>query len=403
MAMMAAARNSRRKRTAQSPILEDQDSQPRLAINATPAPEGLRTGNASCCDCPLKSDTFVAQHASRRSDSLDVLSVSQQMADAMSISPEVRGLLRCPICQSPLTTNSQELACTSVECGTRFPIVRGVPILLNESTSVFSISDFRHDDTAKRSFKGQILKALVRRLPENGRNTVAARNYAHLGQLLIDGRRKARVLVVGGSIVGSGMEGILAKDGLEFVETDVVIGARTQIVCDAHDLPFADQSFDGVVIQAVLEHVADPYRAVAEIHRVLKGDGLVYAETPFMQQVHEGRHDFTRFTHLGHRRLFRNFAEIESGAVGGPGMALAWSYEYFLLSFFRSRIARGFVRAFSRLTGFWLKYFDEMVRDKPGAIDASSGHYFLGRRSDSTLSDRDLITLYRGPQNEIRV
>ena len=55
---------------------------------------------------------------------------------------------------------------------------------------------------------------------------------------------------------------------------------------------------------------------------VYKDDGLVYADTPFMQQVHMGRYDFTRFTYLGHRRLFRKFEEIDSGAVSGPAMAL---------------------------------------------------------------------------------
>ena len=79
------------------------------------------------------------------------------------------------------------------------------------------------------------------------------------------------------------------------------------LICDANDIPFENGSFDGVVLQAALEHVADPYRCVEETHRVLKEKGLVYAETAFMQQVHGGRYDFTRFTRLGHRRLFRRF------------------------------------------------------------------------------------------------
>jgi hypothetical protein len=115
-----------------------------------------------------------------------------------------------------------------------------------------------------------------------------------------------------------------------------------------------------------------------------------------MQQVHMGRYDFTRFTHLGHRRLFRRFEEIDSGAVCGPGMALAWSYQYFLLSFATSRIVRALIRAFTSLTAFFLKYFDHFLVETPGALDAASGCYFMGRKSDRTLSDRDLITLYRG-------
>ena len=97
------------------------------------------------------------------------------------------------------------------------------------------------------------------------------------------------------------------------------------------------------------EHVVDPYRCVDEIHRVLTSNGLIYAETPFIQQVHAGRYDFTRFTQLGHRRLFRRFEEIETGVVCGPGMALAWSWQYFLLSFFTSRPLRSFARRSCRL------------------------------------------------------
>jgi hypothetical protein len=66
---------------------------------------------------------------------------------------------------------------------------------------------------------------------------------------------------------------------------------------------------------------------------VLKDGGIVYAETPFMQQVHGSAYDFTRFTWLGHRRLFRKFKEIKSGTCGGPGMALIWSWRYFLRTF----------------------------------------------------------------------
>ena len=44
----------------------------------------------------------------------------------------------------------------------------------------------------------------------------------------------------------------------------------------------------------------------------------MYAETAFMQQVVHERYDFTRFTHVGMRRLFRGFRELRSGPVAGP-------------------------------------------------------------------------------------
>jgi hypothetical protein len=135
---------------------------------------------------------------------------------------------------------------------------------------------------------------------------------------------------------------------------------------------------------------------VEEIHRVLKKQGLVYAETPFMQQVHMGRYDFTRFTYLGHRRLFREFEEIDSGATAGPGTVLAWSYKYFLLSFASSKALTRLIMIFAHLTSFYLKYFDYYLIHKAGTLDAASGFYFMGRKGGQALSDRDLIKLYRG-------
>ena len=54
------------------------------------------------------------------------------------------------------------------------------------------------------------------------------------------------------------------KDNLEFE------------VADALNLPFADESFDVVVCSHVYEHVPDPVRMFAEIHRVLRPGGVCY-------------------------------------------------------------------------------------------------------------------------------
>ena len=198
--------------------------------------------------------------------------------------------------------------------------------------------------------------------------------------------------------MGQGMESLTANPAIELVETDVLNGPRTMMICDAHQIPFADGVFDGVIAQAVLEHVVDPWRCAEEIHRVLRPGGLVYSEIPFIQQVHGGRYDFTRFTHLGHRRLFRKFDEIESGAMCGPGMALAWSYQYFLLSFGARGFTRTLLRFAAGVTSFFLKYCDGWLIGKPAALDAASGTFFIGRKGERVLSDRELLKLYRGAQ-----
>lgn len=292
--------------------------------------------------------------------------------------------------------------CLNPDCALCFPVMDGIPILINEKNSVFSVGDFvqrRNTTFILEPTKWTFMARLLDRLPDVTLSVHASRNYRMLRDLLLDQSRAPQVLVLGGSIPGDGMQSLeRGAPPIELIGTDVSFGPLTAVVCDAHDIPFDDATFDGVVIQAVLEHVVDPYRCVQEIHRVLKPGGLVYAETPFIQQVHMGRYDFARFTHSGHRRLFRYFAEIRSGPVGGPGMALAWSYQYFLLSFATSRIARGLLRGVARSTSFFLKYFDYYLIDKAGAYDAASAVFFLGRKQDTALSDRELIQYYKGAQ-----
>ena len=273
----------------------------------------------------------------------------------------------------------------------------GVPILLNEGRSLFSAEELSRSSRPKQEVaktRGALLRRII---PGISRNISGAKNYSKFVQLLLEQSETPRVLVIGGKSVGEGFDRVLSHvPPIEIVETDVVFGPRTTLICDGHDLPFQDAIFDGIVIQAVLEHVVDPYRCVEEIYRVLRHAGLVYAETPFIQQVHEGRFDFTRFTHLGHRRLFRHFEEVESGAACGTGMALAWSYKYFLLSLSDSHLLRNLLDTFAKITSFYLKYFDSLTPDKAGSFDAASAYYFLGRKSDVVLSDRELIRLYRG-------
>jgi len=52
------------------------------------------------------------------------------------------------------------------------------------------------------------------------------------------------VLVVGGGTIGEGIESLFSSASqVELIQTDVVFDPTTEIVCDGHDLPFADASF----------------------------------------------------------------------------------------------------------------------------------------------------------------
>jgi SAM-dependent methyltransferase len=164
-------------------------------------------------------------------------------------------------------------------------------------------------------------------------------------------------------------------------------------VADAHQIPLATESVDSVVIQAVLEHVLDPAAVVAEVFRVLKPNGLVYAETPFMQQVHEGAYDYTRFTELGHRWLWRQFEEIRRDVVGGPGLSLYWSARYFSRALLRERRVADMLS----LPFLLFSLFDRLL-PLTHKIEGANGVCFMGRKSARPLRPGELISGYLGPR-----
>lgn len=304
--------------------------------------------------------------------------------------------LRCPACRGELARVGDRLGCRG--CAAVYPVARGIPILIDEARSVFRIDPCvaSASDTKARTWKEAACDTAHRLVPNVSKNLKGASNFCFMASELRAESPHARLLVIGGGKLGAGLENLLREPSFEVVESDVVIGERTSLVCDAHDLPFADGTFDAVILQGVLEYMADPFRVADEIHRVLRADGMVYAESPFMQPVHGGGHDFFRFTDRGHRRVFHHFEEIKSGVVCGPGMALSSSYRYFLRSLVHSRAGRIVTDAVGRLTSFWLSHLDEGIAENDSSFDAASAFYFLGRRSEKIVSDREIIEHYRG-------
>jgi SAM-dependent methyltransferase len=68
----------------------------------------------------------------------------------------------------------------------------------------------------------------------------------------------------------------VARDRVRATSSVDTVEAR---VADAQDLPFEDGAFDVVVANHMLYHVPDPPRAVAELARVLRDDGVLVAAT----------------------------------------------------------------------------------------------------------------------------
>ena len=310
------------------------------------------------------------------------------------LSENVRSDLRCPCTERFELRHIADGAyqCLKTTCHHNkelFNSVDGKPVLISETyTDTVCREDTVVSYVERNGNKVKRLAAIFQ--PPSQVSINNAREYVACISSVV---KNPRILVVGGGEVGPGVSIILDNENIEVVSTDIYSSPQVHVISDAHYLPFKDNSFDGVWIQAVLEHVVEPHLVVSEIYRVLKEGGVVYAETPFMQPVHEGAFDFTRFTHLGHIMLFRNFVPLSDGCVQGPLNAFIWNLKYLVWAVSRSKnVARLVSIAFHTIL-FPLKY---SLR-KNSEFDNASGYFFMGRKKTGyQTSHKDIIALYKG-------
>ena len=296
---------------------------------------------------------------------------------------ESDGLLACPRCSSRVRPGDDGWRCVNTTCryaADPFQVVGGAPALVDLEQSLLSADDLRARaagpavEPRPRTRLGRVVHPANREVP---------RHVARLLELLLrqGSPRRPRVLVVGGGTASAGLEELYADPGVDLVAFDSNASPHTQLVADAHRIPLVDACMDAVVASAVLQHVVQPTVVVAEIHRVLRPGGVVYADTPFLQQVQAGPHDFTRFTESGHRHLFRHFERVESGVVAGAGTTLRWS----IGSFVRALTRSAFLGRIFSLGFFWLSWLDRYL-DPKHSVDAASSVYFLGTKTTEEIS-----------------
>jgi SAM-dependent methyltransferase len=281
---------------------------------------------------------------------------------------------------------------SDVQCvqsdGEEFPIAAGQPVVIDFAKSLcrkewFTTARKNVSILGERSNVGRTIKGTL-----TGSRRASWQNIVRFRALL---PTHPVVLMVGAGTMGAGCEPLYEDQDVRQIGFDIYPSNLTQFVADTHQIPLADSTVDGVVIQAVLEHVLEPAAVVAEIYRVLKPGGIVYAETPFMQQVHEGAYDFTRFTELGHRWLWRQFEEVERGVIGGPGLSLYWSARYFC----RAVLGRRRLADVISLPVIGLSIFDRFL-SLEHKIEGANGVCFLGRKVERPLPREGLISLYLG-------
>ncbi len=237
-------------------------------------------------------------------------------------------LLACPACRGALRPKGPSLSCSG--CQNRYPIHAGRPAFLPGNNAPRIMPD------------------------EHISNQPPAE--------IIDWTTR-----LDGWILNIGAGGTLKK--LEnCVELEYSIFRHTDVVADAHHLPFADATFDAIITFNTFEHLSDPDRSAAEIFRVLKPGGRLVVHTAFLQPLHESPHHYYNATEYGVRRWFQEFevAEVTVSENFQPAHVLAWLASEILRDVEATQGAEARERlAASTLDAWGTSWKGELRRDNP--------------------------------------
>jgi SAM-dependent methyltransferase len=230
-------------------------------------------------------------------------------------------ILRCPTCRGDLRVSSPEIQC--LRCRTDYRFKHSVPVFIDE---------------------------VPRQLIEHTSNPIGA----PFDRILEEGRDFVLNIGAGGT----------RQRYPNCIEFERSIFRHTDVVGDAHHLPFADAVFDRVFAFNVFEHLREPSRAAAEILRVLKPGGSVAIHTAFLQALHEAPNHFYNGTEFGVREWFAGF-EIEKCDVSGnfgPGVMLGFLLNSVIEAARDGGATEADVEALRKTTlGEWAQYWSDQA------------------------------------------
>lgn len=162
---------------------------------------------------------------------------------------------------------------------------------------------------------------------------------------------------------------IVEAVGGEWTGVEPFEGGAHTVVGDAENLPFADNTFDVAVMNAVLEHIPDMSKAFKEVARVLKPGGLFVGYSAFMECFHE-----ISYSHLSFKAL-EHYAKINGMKLqrisGGRRFGIDYHLQVLLyplpFNWLRGFIAwqiRGIFKLKSKLAYLGLRYRRKYSREQ---------------------------------------
>ena len=99
-------------------------------------------------------------------------------------------------------------------------------------------------------------------------------------------------------------------------------GDYPDIICDiCSDVTSLENKYDKIICIAILEHVYDPFKAVANLKKLLKENGVIYGMVPYLYHYHAPQdlkfQDYFRFSKDALAYLFKDFSNVELYPIRG--------------------------------------------------------------------------------------
>ncbi|MCT2407864.1 class I SAM-dependent methyltransferase [Chryseobacterium antibioticum] len=200
-------------------------------------------------------------------------------------------------------------------------------------------------------------------------------------QPFFDAKRIIRNEIRGKNVVALNLGSGNSDFGDDLLNVDLLPYQNVDIICDIENIPFKDNSVDYIINIAVLEHVPNPQKVIAEIHRVLKPGGKIYSFIPFMQPFHASPYDFQRFTFEGMKHQFRAFDILKLKPIG-PTSGMLWVVqEWFALVFsFGIKPLHTVLYLLFMVLTFPIKFLDVIFQFYPMSKNVASGFSILAQK-----------------------
>lgn len=180
-------------------------------------------------------------------------------------------LLKCTICGGKLDKNLKNGSLVCCKCGRNYPVIDGIiDLYLPEKSIMTQAVDMKNQYEIRGEFEHDLTT-------EKERIDITVE--------LAEGDTLLEIGSAGGEMtadLSKKIPNIIASDiSLAYLRQakKIVVSAKF-VRLDIHELPFDDESFDCVICTEVLEHVYSPYKALDEIHRILKPKGSLILSVP---------------------------------------------------------------------------------------------------------------------------